>query len=272
MRGVTFSYRRRPTNNVARVGMNYLSDLVIRPGIEKCFGPLLLYRGRMNRGHAHRLWNFALLMMAAEAETLADGLRLANNEAFAQLCGPVHPPIKVSLNSYFWRLADNPAVTNNINGFTEYVKSLEVHRWHGLERVDRFTDRINCAEWRISTHKNAGQDYRDRERGVPESQQLFYPYMLHDPEKLDDGKALVLLVSNAVPAYWHDSVRADVCQEMVMSLLSGDITPGQLHDHVRQYITKHYKANPLYWEDGTSRRSLSAPVSASDARTIGDFV
>ena len=35
-------------------------------GIEKRFGPLLLYRGRMNRGHAHRLWNMVLLMMASE--------------------------------------------------------------------------------------------------------------------------------------------------------------------------------------------------------------
>ena len=259
-----YAYVRSATGAVMNVGMNYLSDLVIRPGIEKKFGPLLLYMGAMNRGRAHRLWNFVLLMMAAEAETLSDGLKLIHNPAFAQLCGPVRAPIKTSLWSFFFRLYDNPLVTKNIEGLTEYVKMMGADQAWRLRRVDRFTDRINCAEWRVSTHENAGQDYRDRERGVPQSQQLFYPFMVHNPTEPDGARDLVLLVNQAVPDRWPEQIRADVCQEMIVGLLSGDIAVGELRDSVQKYWQKHFKTLPQQYGEGGLRISFDAPVPGTD--------
>jgi len=253
-------YHWRSTGTATNPGMNYLSDLIIRPGIEKTFGPLLLYRGGMTRGRAHRRWNFVLLMMAAEAETLGDGIKLAHNPAFAQLCGPTSVPARLDLWRFFWRLHDNPAVTRNIEGLTDYVKSMGAETAWPSQRVDRFSDRIDCAEWRISIHENAGQDYRDRERGIPQSQQLFYPFMAHDPEKPDGARNLVLLVNQAVPNYWPEHVRADVCQEMIVGLLDGSIQVDDLHDSVRRYITKHFKVQPQQYGEGGLRLSLDAPV------------
>lgn len=251
-------YQRYATGAVMRVGMNYLSDLIIRPGIEKKFGPLLLYRGPMNYGHAHRLWNFALLMMASECETLADGYRVLNNPAFSQLCGPMAAPWRPAMQSYFGRLWDNPAVTNNIEGFTEYVKSLELGPCR-LIRVDRFSDKINCAPWRISLHENAGQDYRDRERGIPKSQELFYPYLAHDAEHPDGARDLVMLVNQSVPDYFPDHIRADICQDLIVGLLSGDIGVGQIHDRVEECTRNTWKLHGKY-ADNQYGLSLDEPI------------
>jgi hypothetical protein len=246
-------YQAPATGKRIQAGMNYLRNLIVRPGIQKIFGPLLAYRGCMNRGHAHRLWNFALLMMACECETLSDGLRVVNNPAYAQLCGPPKVPQKQHLWSYFGRLYDNPAVTNNIEGFTDYVRSMGLGP-SLLIRVDRFTQERECAEWRVSLHPNAGEPVR--ERGIAP---LFYPYMLHDPQKPDDGAAIVKLVNQAVPWNWPEQIRADVCQEIIVGLLSGDVSVGGLHDAVAAYWRKHFKTQPRVYEAGL-KLSFSAPM------------
>lgn len=258
---MSFGYRRRPTNRTFPAGMNYLSDLIIRPGIEKTFGPLLLYRGHMNRGAAHRKWNMALLMMATECETLSDGLKVLNNPSFSQLCGPVRPPPKISLYTFFQRLGDNPAVTRNIQGLTDYVKSLELGPC-GLQRVDRFSARAQCAPWRISLHLDAGKEAE--ERGIPASQQLFYPFMAHDAAKPDDGAALVKLVNAAVPQYWPEHIRADACQDLIVALLSGEIGPGEVHDHAQEYVGRVYQMHPSKFDHGNRAISFNQPILGTE--------
>lgn len=242
--------------------MNYLSDLIVRPGIEKRFGPLLLYRGQMNRGHAHRLWNMVLLMMAAECETLGDGLKVLHNPDFAQLCGPVRVPGKPTLWSFFFRLNDNPAVTKNIVGLTDYVELIGSDAWE-LQRVDRFSDRPECAPWRKSLHPDAG-NYIPAERGIAKGEQLFYPYIKHDPEQPDDGAALAKLVSAAVPAFLPDHIRADACQDLVVALLSGEISPYQVNERAEKFVASVYRMHPTLFDQGHLAVSFSQPVGTSD--------
>jgi hypothetical protein len=262
-------YHAHATNRVARVGMNYLSDLIIRPGIEKMFGPLLLYRGQMNRGHAHRLWNMSLLMMASECETLSDGLKVLNNPDFAQLCGPLRPPNKMTLFNFFGRLNENPAVAQNIEGLTEYARLIGPHET-ALTRVDRFTYAKRCAEWRISLNPNKHDP--PRERGIPRKEELFYPYLAHDPKKPDEGQALVLLVNKAVPKGWPDSVRADVCQDLIVSILSGEIRRDEVDESVQRYIRQHFKTLPMRWEGDRTRTSIDAPLPGAEDLTLHDLL
>lgn len=261
------AYHRRPTNNVMSVGMNYLSDLVVRPGIRKRLWPLCLYRGSMNPGRAHRYWNFALLMMAAEAETLADGIKLANNQAFAQLCGPVNPPTKVTLYGFFGRLWDNPDVTENVPGLTEYVKSLELGPcW--LTPVPHETPALYCAPWRISTHPDHDPNAERPESGI---RNLYYPFLAHDPEKIDDGKALVLLANQLVPNFLPDQVRADVCQDLIVGLLAGDVTTGNAQDFVIKYIRRVYQMHPTMYDQGKLALSFNQPVPGTTAYGDGEL-
>lgn len=265
------NYRARPTRNLLNVGMNSLSNLVVRPGIRKFMWPICLYRGQMTPGHAHRLWNYALLMMAAEAETLADGLSLAHNPAFAQLCGPVNRPQKQTLFSFFGRLWDNPDVTDNIPGLTEYVRFLDLGpSW--LKPVSLETAQQYCAPWRVSTHPDF-----DRRTERPESgaKPLYYPYLAHDPKKKSNGEDLVLLANKLVPETLPHDIRADVCQELIVSILSGQISRDQAHDHVQKHIGKVFKSVEFKWTPAGLKFSMDAKIRGydeDDDRSLHDVI
>lgn len=261
--------KRPATGKVIPAGMNYLSDLIIRPGIEKKFVPLLLYRGGMYPGHAHRLWNMVLLMMASEAETISDGFMIFNNPNFSQLCGPIRAPTRNGLISFFGRLWDNPLVTKNIEGLADYVKLMDLGPcW--LTPVDRLCyDKPYCAPWRKSLHPDAGTRV-PKERGVAAKEILFYPYIAHDAQK-GTTNDLVALVNQAVPKGWPDHVRADVCQDLIVAVLSGEIARGQVHDKAQRFINQHFKKNPMYWEGDRVRVSMDAPIGDSDL-TLHDVV
>lgn len=264
-------YHRPATGNVITAGFNYLSDLIIRPGIEKKLWPLLLYRGAMSPGHAHRLWNMTLLMMASEAPTLADGLKIANNPVFNQLCGPPKIPTKITLRSFFGRLWDNPDTTELIPGLTDYVRSLELGR-SGLIPVDLETHSARCAEWRVSLHPEPKKAWEfKKERGAP---QLFYPYLVHDVSKPTEGADLVKLVNQVVPSTIPEQWRADICQEMIVGLLSGDIKKDNINEHVAKYVSGQFAANPILYEHHMRRFSLDAPLRGDDEnhRSLNDLL
>jgi hypothetical protein len=271
------AYTRPATGNVLNAGFNYLSELIVRPGIEKRLWPVLLYRGGLRPGQAHRLWNFSLLMMASEAETLSDGLKLHSNPAFSQLCGPIRVPQKQTLNSFFGRLWDNPDTTDLIPGFTEYVKSLELGA-SNLLTVELESYRRKCAPWRVSLHPEGRLRPEEwiKERGTP---QLFYPYAVHDTARPDDGRDLVKLVNDAVPRELPEQWRADVCQELIVSVLAGEIAKGEVHAYVQKFISKAFSAAPTkfagdFFPGGGLKLSLDAPIAAGgdDRRSLHDVM
>lgn len=259
-------YHRRSTNKVMSVGMNYLSDLVIRPGIRKRLWPLCLYRGNVSPGHAHRFWNVALLMMAAECQTLADGLKIINNSAFVQLCGTVRAPQKMTLNSFFGRLWDSPDVTDNIPGFTEYVRSLELGP-STLQRIELETYQQFCAPWRVSLHPDFDANAEKPETGI---RNLYYPYLAHDPKNEDDGRALVLLANQVVPEWLPEQIRADVCQDLIVGIMAGDVNPERADDFVIGYMRRIYRMfpqlQPQYF--GGAQSSFDAPIRTSEGDGI----
>jgi hypothetical protein len=262
-------YQRAATGEVMHVGMNYLSELVVRPGIRKYLEPLCLYRGQMSPGHAHRYWNFVLLMMAAEAETLADGIRLYGNEAFAQLCGPQRAPSRMTLHSFFGRLWDNRDVTDEISGLTDYVRSLEIGPCR-LAPVPHVTQERYCASWRISDHPEWDPKAERPESGV---RALYYPYLAHNPKKPDDGRDLVLLANSLVPTYWPDFARADLCQELIVAILSSETTKENAHDYMQKAKRKFFKDQPFLYEQGQlAPKSMDAPFGAEDDRTLHDVI
>jgi len=261
-------YRARSTNNVAPVGMNYLSDLIIRPGIQKYFRPLLLYRGNMNYGHAHRLWNMTVLMMASECETLSDGIKVLHNPNFAQLCGPVKAVPKTTLMSFFGRLWNSPDVTDVLPGMTEYVKSMRLGPcW--LTPVELESDHQFVAPWRVSNHPDFYPQAEKPENGI---RNLFYPYIAHDPEKKTDGHKIAVMVNEMVPRWLPEGIRADACQELVVGLLSGEVPAGEAHDWVHKYVNKMFKMHPHLgrpeFRDAQRSRSLDNLFVGKDGDQI----
>ncbi len=266
-----------------------LTNKVVRPDIDKHLIPLLMYRGNTDLSRMSRLWNFAIACMESDVQTYPEAVLLSHNPDFAHLCGPVKPLPHSLLPGLFGRLLDNPNVTRNISGLTEYVRSVNGLK-PSLQRVPLYTNSTrnrNFAQWRIvgfspehiaakegraaarraETERRKEEKARARIARAPR-ENLAYPYMLHRPRNGDGERALLLDVHNAVPKYLPDWLRADICQDLIVAVLAGDVERDELKGSVKDFTRKVLKMHPMKYGD----LSLDAPIWDNSSRTIGDTI
>lgn len=92
-----------------------------------------------------------------------------------------------------------------------------------------------------------------------------WPYMNED--RGEAGK-LVALVNMALPRGLPEQIRADVAQDMILGVLSGEIDEQGLERQVRKYLRHHYKAV----ETPYLAISLNQPVPGTDDQSWGDVI
>lgn len=235
------------------VPLSKLQEDIVRPGIEKHLLPLLLYKGSTSLGRIHRLWNFAIAMMHTECDSLSDGVAISNNPDFSHLCGPVNKTNNLTLRSFFSRMRLNPVVTENIQGFTEFVEHI-LPRPFLLRPVDPISERRRCAPWREFANKREKNRLKreNKERWAHDpgnvkttamrSEDMFYPFVMYEPNKPMDR--LVAIVHACVPTALPSEFRADICQDLIVELLAGDLTEDALVANPRKYVQpkmRHYR-------------------------------
>ncbi len=298
---------------------NSLEDKIIRPGIEEKLMPLLLYRGSPTLGRMHRLWNVAITCMEHGVENYSQASKLSHNPDFAHLCGPRRPLEHMVFPSLFGKLKDHPNITNNIPGFTQYIRDINGMKFD-ITRISEFTEYQGIKHMmRFSPHRKTrlrtklpdgpitkdGQTlfvvhgyleislydliynpvwnnsefvkvYRREREKKPKSEKvertyadLFYPYIIHNPARKKDGEDLVLAVNNVVPAAWPEWLRADVCQDLVVAILSGELKQDELHpENVQEFSRAVFKMHPIKY----GPLSLDAVLAADDGRTLADVM
>jgi transposase-like protein len=91
---------------------------------------------------------------------------------------------------------------------------------------------------------------------------LCWPYMTGNDPRYE---GLVRKVNEAVPRSMADTVRADVCQDILVSVLTGAIQESEIQQAVKMHISQHYKLFPVR---DYKTRSLDAVVPGTDQRLI----
>lgn len=130
------------------------------------------------------------------------------------------------------------------------------------ERAKLLADRKRERDARRSLRKG------DRERSALSRlprQALFYPYLVHEPAT--DAEHMLIAVHQAVPKGLPDYLREDICQDLLMALLAGEILIDDLHDEAPAFISKVKKMHPLKYGD----LSLDAMVGDETDTTFGDL-
>lgn len=201
---------------------------IITPGIEKHLKPLIAYRGNLTIGRAQRLWNFSIAMMHQDCSDFSEGRALSHNPDFSHLLGPEDQQTYQKVRGFFNRLALNPKVTDNVRGLTRYVKALNPRPWH-YTPVSEYTSRretVGAGGWRtyIAAPQRKVNAALDK---APRAAEMVYPYMVHDG-KSDAGADLVKVVNTLVPRGLPPEVRADVCQDIIVAILSEQIALADL--------------------------------------------
>lgn len=244
---------------------NDLGNDVVRPGIEKHLVPLALYRGATTLGGVHRKWNFAISMMHSGVEDFGESVKLSNNEDFSHLCEPHTRVAYRTMYSFFSRLKEHQAVTDNIPGLSKYIRSmLPGNRGFQLQQVLLIdANRASRVPWRM---------WRDKKppgaRVIVPKESMFYPYVIHKPEMKDDGYDLIALVNAAVPKMLPDHIRADICQDLIVDILAGEISADDVKHNVKDYTRKVFEMHPLKY----GNLSMDAPLQGYDGMTLADVL
>lgn len=104
---------------------------------------------------------------------------------------------------------------------------------------------------------------------VPTSH-VCYPYLrtTNTSEASRDGAELLSFVNNLIPRRIPDDIRADICQDMIVAILTGETTRSQLDKDHRSFISKIFAQYPWKYK----WISFDAPLSDEGGRTLHDIM
>lgn len=97
---------------------------------------------------------------------------------------------------------------------------------------------------------------------------LNYPY-LRDDIRQADGADLLTFVNDIVPKAIPDYIRADICQDMILAILSGQATKAEISNDARQFIGKVFADSPWKYKWMSMDMSLSGD---EDGGTLHDMI
>lgn len=250
---------------------NNVAERVVAPGIEKHLTPLLHYRGSASLGRVHRLWNHTLSMMLHELESTADGFALINHPLYSHICEPWKPPSNTGMQGFWSRLLDKPQVADLVPGLREYVDGLVRWRFE-LTPVSEVSRSRSHAWWRhYEAPVKTKAELRERaaKKAEPKTAELMWPYIRHDHERpTNSGNDLVMAVNAVVSRRIPEENRADICQDLIMSILEGKFSVDDVRDNPKKYIDGVRRASPWKYE----WVSLDAPLFGEGNLTLAEVL
>jgi transposase-like protein len=101
-----------------------------------------------------------------------------------------------------------------------------------------------------------------RKPSIPSLPFLRWPFLISGKEV----PSYMSLIEKCVPKMLPEHIRADVCQDLVVAILSGEIEEQQIPFVVRSFINKVYSYNP--W----GHQSLYRPISGTGNLTLADTI
>lgn len=234
------------------------------------------FRLSHSAGYAKALWNFTIAMMDSKAENLEAIYDIAeHSHDLTHLCG-FHKlrfdQCRWAQVRWFWtRVWRNKAILTlkpELKDYIEFVCENSRVRWGkgtrpmGLMYGEHLPWRTT--EW-----------YRLKRGTRPRSPRLvrpklppmmeFWPYVSSQPTEDHD---LLLAVDGLVPRGLNEQVRADICQDMIVSILSGEITLDSLRDSKPEYLKRVFKGTPSKY----GHLSLETTVFSDGKLVLADTI
>lgn len=244
---------------IAELKIEKVKERICEPVPPKAIQSLLLFKGgNQTEGRIASLYN--LLASAKDAEV---GSLTSLIKASQILTDPVHycgfhtTINRQTLQGFCSRLWLSPNVLSMEPNWKDYLRFLLTNsRCHvlSLQRIREF-DRQARRPWRML--------YRIPLQPVAE----FYPFITGKPTNDHD---LILAVDSLVPKTIPSEVRADVCQDMIVAILTGETTLDNLRDSKAQFIKRVFRDTPSKY----GHLSLDAPLIYGDSksRTLGETI
>lgn len=205
------------------------------PKDDKQFIPLLLFRGNGTIGRMQALWNFCKTMELLDLKTTAEVLRLSQaSHDLTHRCGLHAPPQRSALSGFMSRVfnADFAPLKSDPR-LHDYMRSFASDNKLWLFQL---TPISSTAEWK--TRRAWRQFPRLKHKPMTEH----WPF-LHKEAARDHLHIMMVdqLVPKGIPEQW----RQDMCQDLFVAILTGELKPEHLsEDGARHYIKKVWREHP----------------------------
>jgi hypothetical protein len=236
---------------------------ITEPNLETELRPLLLFKGGLTPGRAKACFNLLRVAMDAELPNATEITRLSKGpDDTAHLCG-FHAKSgwqRMGMMGFFSRILQSPSVLGRTKGLEEYV------RWVINQTPNAFIFNLDpIAPLNTWSTREWRRPPSVRKQRQPMAE--FYPFITTTPT---EDHELLLAVDRMVPKGISADIRADVCQDMIVSLLLGETTLDNLRDSTPQFVKRLYKEMPSKY----GHLSLDAPLIYGDgkSRTLGETI
>lgn len=229
--------------------------------------PLMLFKGSRPE-IILKYWNFSYAMLLDESNSFSAATKLHNEAEVGHFCGLHCASLKsMMIKNFFGRMRASKKLTDQVPGLTEYVEWLHPIRCFlepvpKIARIKSHPERV--AHWR--TIEWISEKKKSRLWKPPE-RQLVYPYFspcshVHHA----NDTSLVARVHGMVPKGIPAEIKGDLCQDLLVGVLSGDFTVDNIPDQIARYLRAARKFMP----DQPRHVSFDAAFGNGDDRTMHD--
>lgn len=239
-----------------------IKGFIVEPNQEEFLRPLLLFRGGTTPGRAKSVYNFLRGAMDAELPTMTEIARLSAGEHdAAHFCG-LHAKYgiqRIGLRGFFARLLQSPSVLNATPGMRDYIHWVAENSRAVIYPLDPISE---TSFWSKRDWRRVKPPRKPRkEREVLTE---YYPFI----SRPTSDHELLLAVDSLVPKSLLSDTRADVCQDMIVAILSGEVSLENMRDAVPKYIKQFFKQSPSKY----GHLSLDAPLVYGESKTLGETI
>lgn len=245
------------------VDVDKVKNIIAEPWSDEALRPLLLFRGNLNERRARRYLNFYQAMMLAEVPTATEITKLsvaANDVAHLSGLHAKYGLERMGMQSFFYRVLNSPSVLERVKGLEEYL------HWV-IEQTPQFycypiTPISETSSWKTT------RLWRRAAKVAREPMMEYYPFISKTPTEDHD---LLLAVDRLVPKTLRHEARADVCQDMIVAILTGETTLDNLRDSRTEYVRKFQKDTqeryghlsldmPMYHGENAGKKTLGESI------------
>lgn len=242
LKGVN-AYPEKPANpdSITPLRHDQLVEIVVTPKQDEQFYPLLLYKGGVSMGRVQALWNFARALKAMNCTSISDAVKFSATSPDANHLLGLHARLQnLAVRSWLSRLWQTPEVAELDPEMPDYLGDFaggHPERFYfELTRVPRYAIWKTTRAWRINENT---EGHRKARRPIAAN---VWPFITNVPARSDD---FLLEVDACVPKSLPEQVRQDVCQDLIVSVLSGEISLLELQGSVKRHVQEVFKQHPM---------------------------
>ena len=246
--------------------MGQLEAFIAEPAEDHDFLALTQYMGSRGVGHQRTMWNFLHAMYLFEIETTGQAMNMGKVwPNTTHLCGRHAPVQRSSIQGFMSRVfsagSEFPLFERD-RRFVDYIRGFCSDNRLWLFRYRKTSVNVWDREKTRKFLAKFGKTHFDKHLPVYWPFEGNYDGKLREEGKLEELPDIVMQVGDLVPTRMPSTLREDLCQDLVVAVLSNEITIDDLRvdAFMKRYIREAFRHHPLKY----GRYSLDTFTSDAD--------